>query len=132
MKGARKYLKILLWLIAIHSFCVAFLLILLGDEGMAIFGFPGGNRFFQVQGGVFHIVMCVAYVLASLDIKKSRPLIIFIVSAKFIATFYLLAYYLLFDPILTILLSGLADGIMGIAVLLLWQKLKKGKEPANA
>ncbi|MCK5079164.1 MAG: hypothetical protein KAR09_04440 [Bacteroidales bacterium] len=122
MKLAEKYLKILLWLIAIHSLTVAFLLICLGENGILYFGFPSGNKFFQVQGGVFHIVMSVAYVFAALNTGNSRLLIIFIITAKFIATVYLLIYYFLFDPLITILLSGIADGLMGLAVLLLWQK----------
>lgn len=125
MKNSSKYLKIFLWLIAIHSFTVSLLLIFLGNEGIRFFGFPEGNQFFQVQGGVFHLVMCVAYILASLNIGKNALLIIFIISAKFIATAYLLIYYLFFDPVITILLSGLADGLMGLLVLLLWNVYNK-------
>jgi len=66
--------------------------------------------------------MSMAYVIAALNTVNSRLIIIFIIMAKLIATVYLLIYYFLFDPIITILLSGIADGLMGIAVLLLWQK----------
>ena len=57
--------------------------------------------------------------------NKNTSLIIFIISAKFIATFYLLLYYFLTDAILTILLSGIADGLMGFAVLLLWRSTRE-------
>lgn len=118
------YLRILLWLIALHSFTVAFLLILLGEECMQFFGFPAGNAFFQVQGGIFHIVMCVAYILAAVNLGQSRLLIIFIITAKSIAATYLMLYYFLVNPILLVLVSGIADGLMGLAVLLLWRRTK--------
>ncbi len=128
MKQASKYLKILLWLIAIHSFTAGLFLIFLGEEGIQIFGFPAGNQFFQLQGGVFHIVMCVAYILASLDVPWNRKLIIFIISAKFIAFVYLLIYYFLFDHIMMVLISGIADGLMGLLVFLLWKESRKGAD----
>jgi len=125
MKQAPRYLKILLWLIAIHSFTAGSFLIFLGEDGIQYFGFPSGNPFFQVQGGVFHIVMCVAYILASLDVHRNKNLIIFIISAKTIATIYLLIYYFLIDTILMILLSGLADGLMALLVFILWKNSRK-------
>jgi hypothetical protein len=121
-KAPSAYLRILLWLIALHSFTVAVLLILLGEECMQFFGFPAGNAFFQVQGGIFHIVMVVAYLIAATKLSSSRLLIIFIVTAKSIAATYLLLYYFLVMPIMVVLLSGIADGLMGLAVLLLWRQ----------
>ena len=49
MGKAGKYLRLLLWLIALHSFTAGCLLILLGNNGISYFGFPEGNQFFQVQ-----------------------------------------------------------------------------------
>jgi len=82
MKQAEIYLKILLWLIAIHSFTVAIFLIFLGPDGIRFFGFDSGNPFFQAQGGVFHMVMCVAYIMASKKPLKRSDLILFIIVAK--------------------------------------------------
>lgn len=127
MIQAEKYLKILLYLIAIHSFSVACFLILLGEEGIRYFGFDSGNRFFQVQGGIFHIVMCMAYVLATINLRHNAKLILFIIIAKSIATIYLLMYYFLVTHVITILLSGLADGLMGLAVFLLWNSIPNKK-----
>ena len=124
MKNAGKYLSVLLWLIALHSFTAGILLITLGNEGIKFFGFPEGNQFFQVQGGVFHLVMCVAYILASYDTANSR-LIIFIILAKLIALVYLLAYFFFIEAVSTILLSGLADGMMALLVWYLWRSSKK-------
>jgi len=125
MKQAEIYLKILLRLIAVHSFSVAMCLILLGQDGIKFFGFDSGNPFFQVQGGVFHIVMCVAYILASLDPLKKTDLIFFIIAAKFIASLYLCIYYFVIAPVPAILLSGVADGLMSLVVYLLYQAARK-------
>lgn len=115
--------KILLWLIAIHSCVAGLLLIILGDEGMQFFGFMDGNAFFQVQGGVFHLVMCVAYVMAAMNLKKSKQLIIFIILAKTIALLYLLAYFIFIDQILVVLISGIADGLMALMVYFFYRRL---------
>lgn len=131
MKNVSMHLRLLLRLIALHSFIVAILLISLGNEGIQYFGFSEGNPFFQVQGGVFHIVMCVAYIIASLDVIQNRNLLIFIIIAKFIATLYLILYYCLSAAILTILLSGIGDGIMGLAVLFLFLELHANQAKYN-
>jgi hypothetical protein len=120
MRKAGKYLHILLWLIALHSFIAGCLLILLGNSGISYFGFPEGNQFFQVQGGVFHLVMCVAYILAAKEPSNSK-LIILVILAKSIAFTYLLIYYFAVDPIITVLLSGIADGVMAFLVWFLWR-----------
>ncbi|MEE4255583.1 MAG: hypothetical protein V2I47_00950 [Bacteroidales bacterium] len=121
-----KYLSFFLWLLALHSFTVALFLIFLNEEGIRYFGFNGGNPFFQVQGGVFHIVMCGAYILAAIDPGSCRKLIIFIIGAKTIALVYLLVYYFFIDGITMVLVSGLADGMMALIVFLLWKKDKAG------
>jgi hypothetical protein len=119
-----KYLRIFLWLVALHSFVVALLLILLNEDGVRYFGFNGGHPFFQVQGGVFHIVMCVAYLLAASDLPKAKKLIIFIVSAKTIAMIYLMIYYVFVSPITILLIAGLGDGIMALIIFWLWRTIK--------
>lgn len=128
MPRAEKYLRILLWLIAFHSLVAGILLTGLDEKGIGFFGFSGGSSFFRVQGGVFHLVMCLAYLLAASAPLKNKGLLIFIVSAKFIALAYLLLYYFIVDPILTLLLSGLGDGFMGLLVWLLWRKASSETE----
>jgi hypothetical protein len=134
MSNTANILKILLWLIALHSFIVGLILISTGNAGMQYFGFKEGNEFFQVQGGVFHLVMCTAYIIASLNLEKSKGLIIFIILAKTIATLYLLIFYFLIDDVITILLAGIGDGLMGLLVYILYFKMltKKSMEDFNA
>ena len=61
--GLYKLLRIFLALVALHSFCVGLGLIIMPFEYFTFFGYEGyQGLFFKVQGGVFHIVMCGAYV----------------------------------------------------------------------
>ena len=61
-------LKIFLILVAIHSFCVGLGLILIPLDYFDLFGFyEYSGNFFKIQAGVFHIIMCGAYVLAARD-----------------------------------------------------------------
>lgn len=132
MKNALKYIKILLWLIALHSFVVSILLLVLGPEEIKVFGFSEGNAFFQVQGGVFHLVMVVAYVIAAINPLTNRNIIIFIIVAKAIATIYLLMYYFMAEPVITVLLSGIVDGLMGLLLLLLWNLAVKKSDAGGS
>ena len=112
-------LRVFLWLVALHSLGVGVMLIALPPSVMASFGYATvTERFFQVQGGVFHFVMVVAYVMAARDLRGGDPLGVFASTVKFMATVFLVVYWLAVDPILVVLLSGLGDGAM--AVLLWW------------
>ena len=119
-----KYLKVFLWLVALHSFCVGMGLILIPLAYYDMFGF--GNYqgdFFKIQAGVFHLVMVTAYILGAYDPVKYRVLIIFAILAKFTATLFLLGYSLFIDMIWTVLVSGIADALMGLILLGLYRKL---------
>ncbi|OQX77633.1 MAG: hypothetical protein B6D61_06890 [Bacteroidetes bacterium 4484_249] len=76
-----KLLKLFLWLIAIHSFMVGMLLIFLPAADLAFFGFNVIEKFFSIQGGVFHVVMSIAYVIAATNHSKSDLLIYFSIAA---------------------------------------------------
>lgn len=118
-------LKTFLWLVAIHSFVVGLVLILLPPNNLAYFGFEIIEKFFSTQGGVFHIVMSFAYGLAAYKIGNSDLLILFSIAAKLTATLFLLSYYIFKSSILIILFSGLGDFIMGILLLILYLNYKK-------
>lgn len=113
------HLNILLWLIAIHSLGVGLVLIVLSPSALELFGYVGySGRFFQMQGGVFHVVMVIFYLLAARALPDTT-LVDAIVAVKLMAAVFLVSYYLFFEPISVIMLSGLADGGMGLAVLVL-------------
>ena len=119
-----RYLRIFLWLVAIHSFCVGLGLMLIPLEYYDIFGFGNyhGN-FFKIQAGVFHLVMVLAYLFAAMDPVKHRVMIIFSILAKFTATIFLLGYSFFGDMIWMVLVSGIADFLMGLILLFFYLKL---------
>ncbi len=119
-----KLLRIFLYLIALHSFCVGLGLIIIPFEYFGFFGFEGyhGN-FFRVQGGVFHIVMCGAYLPAAIDPVRNSLLIRFSIFAKFTATVFLLSYCLIVETVWMVLVSGGMDFFMCLLLLWFYRKL---------
>ncbi|MCX6251139.1 MAG: hypothetical protein NTX61_10350 [Bacteroidetes bacterium] len=118
-------LKWILWLIALHSIGFGISLIVLPISVIEYFGFDLQEKFFAVQGGVFHIVVSLAYIMAALDLAHSRKLIILSCTAKFMATIFLLSYFFFGRPIFMVIFSGFADFLMGLAILLLYLQYKK-------
>ena len=111
--------QLALALIAFHSFMVGLALIALPFEILSWFGFTvDPYRFFSTQGGVFHIVMSVAYLLAARQPLREPSLLIFIIAAKWIAFFFLGIYFLFAEMVPVIALSAVSDGLMGLVVLL--------------
>jgi len=125
LSSKAQMLRIFLWLIAVHSFVVGIVLIILPGESLAFFGFEIIEKFFSTQGGVFHIVMSIAYGLAAEKLGKSDLVIYFSIAAKFIATIFLFSYFLLKNFILVVAFSGAGDLIMGILLLVLFVNYKK-------
>ena len=124
-----KLLRLLLYMLSIHSICVGLALIATPGDTFAYFGYqPVSERFFPVQGGVFHIVMGIAYYLAARSINKYHGLIILTIIVKLSATIFLISYYLFIQQIWMILISGIVDALMAIVVILVFQQFKKGKD----
>lgn len=120
-----KVIRAFLILVAIHSSVVGINLISFPSEWMQKFGFNQINEsFFKAQGGVFHIVMTVAYLLGAWKPVEYRILIIFAVIAKFIATIFLITYFFTNGSTIVILLSAISDFLMGLILLYLFLKLK--------
>lgn len=119
----KKYLAYFLYLTGIHSIAVGIGLILLPPSLLELFGFIDYKEsFFQAQGGVFHIAMSVAYIMAGRDVLKSINLIQFIIVVKFLAFTFLIIYYFFVMSAWLILASGIGDGLMGLIVLILYQR----------
>ena len=119
-----KLFRILLQLIALHSLLVGLGLILLPFGALSWLGFTvDPYRFFSTQGGVFHVVMCIAYWMAARDPLNERSLLIFIISAKWIALLFLSLYYLFMEMVLVVALSAVSDGLMGLLVLFFFLEL---------
>ena len=135
IKNPRSRLSLLLILVAIHSFCVGVGLIIRPAELMQLFGFGTCyERFFPTQGGVFHIVMVVAYLMAAINVDENHSLIIYSIIVKIMATVFLFIYFIAVEQIWLVLMSGFSDGVMGIAIyvaLILYIKSKKKSEFIN-
>ena len=124
MLNYKRITSIFLYLVAIHSFCVGLLLVILPAEIISIFGFNEVHKnFFQVQGGVFHLIVCFAYIAGALNPIQNRLLINFAIFAKITAFLFLFSYYLFVPSILSVLLSGIVDLLMGIILLFLISKV---------
>lgn len=121
----KKLLVITLWLIAIHSIWIGIGMILLPSEWIAYFNIvPSEHRFFITQGGVFHIVMAVAYGMAASNLVKNEVLITFSIIVKFCATLFLLIYFIFVNQFGIIFLSGIGDFCMGLVLLVVYKKYK--------
>ena len=131
MKGINnlKYLKYFLWIVAIHSLAVGAGLIIMPVFMMEYLGFGiCPERFFRAQGGVFHIAMAVGYAMAAYNPERFRGLVILSIIVKFIATIFLLTYFVFVSSIILILLSMVSDFFMGIIVLYLYRKSETDRE----
>lgn len=121
-----KLFSVFLLIVAIHSILVGIGLIVLPASAFEFLGFQKTfDRFFSTQGGVFHIVMAVGYAMAAYDLKRFECLIIFSIIIKFIATVFLIVYFLTKSSQLLIIISGISDFIMGLVILFLYSKLKQ-------
>lgn len=115
--NSRLLLQWVLWLIAIHSICFGLALIIFPSGWISFFGFQLQEKFFADQGGVFHLIISLAYIMAALSPENSRKLIILSCVTKFTAALFLFSYFLFDKPIFMVLVSGIGDLLMGLAIL---------------
>ena len=121
-----KILAVLLWLLSFHSFLFGAGLIGLPTSVFEFLGYKSTfDRFFSTQGGVFHIVMAVGYTMAGYDKKRFECLITFSILVKFMATIFLVIYFIIISSQLLIIFSGISDFIMGLVLLFLYIKLRQ-------
>lgn len=119
----RIQLILFLWIVTLHSFFVGLGMIFLPIAIVNYFGFSIEQwHFFLVQGGVFHIVMSIAYFFGAKQVDYSSDFIIFAIIAKFIATIFLVIYSIFIAAIPLIILSGLGDFTMGLILLILLRR----------
>jgi hypothetical protein len=113
-------LKWILWLVAIHSICFGISLVILPIPVIELFGFHLTEKFFADQGGVFHLVVAVAYIWAAIDLKNSFKMIVLSCTAKYVATVFLLSYFFFVDHKFMVIFSGIADFLMGFTIMILY------------
>ncbi len=118
-----KQLKIFLKLVALHSFAVGIGLIILPPVYLEYFGLYGyKTSFFQAQGGVFHFVMCMAYLIAAKYLDKSPGMVHFVIMAKSMAVIFLLTYFVFLESSWMLIASAFGDGIMALIMYLLYRQ----------
>ncbi len=121
----RKRVFLMLWLMSIHSFGVALGLMFLPTKLLPLFGFYGySGRFFQIQSGVFHVVMAAAYLMAAYQTERSPGLVQFSIYAKTIAFAFLITIYFFYTAGWMVLFSALADGLMALILYLLYREYR--------
>ena len=121
-----KVTQVFMTLVTLHSFIVGLLLLIIPYEYLSIFGFREiDHNFFQAQGAVFHFVMCIAYFMVILNPHKNQNLMLFSFYAKMTATVFLLIYFFFVTEVITVLLSGIGDFLMGLIILFLYRFLQK-------
>jgi hypothetical protein len=126
----RRLLPLLLLGIALHSFVAGVLLIVLSPRDLQAFGFAlVGEPFFKAQSGVLHILMAAIYVVGARDPVRHRAFILFAIAVKLTAFVFLALYYLLAGRILTVLLSGIADGLMAAALVVALRLAHPSEQP---
>lgn len=112
-----KRLSFFLLMVAVHSFAVGTLLIIQPAALIKLMGFRDIHEpFFPCQGGVFHVIMAIAYVYGAMDIRKNKILIVYAIIVKMAAAGFLLSYYFFMDRLGVVLLSGVVDFLMGAAI----------------
>ena len=124
----RKILQWILWLIAIHSICFGLALIILPIDFIELFGFRLQEKFFADQGGVFHLIISAAYIMAARNPEGSGRLIFLSCFTKFSAAVFLVSYFIFERHILMVFFSGIGDFLMGLAIYLSYRLFLKNKE----
>ena len=123
IKYPDKALSMILWLVAVHSILMGLALIFQPAILMEWSGFKSGyERFFPAQGGVFHLLMAVAYSLGATDSRKYHFLIVFSVIVKAVATVFLIVYCITVEFKWIILVSGIGDGVMGTSIFIAFRR----------
>jgi len=103
-------------LIALHSFVVGVFLVFVPEWGARFGGFGAVSPlFFARQAGAFHFVAATAYLV---EYFRYRGVLLLVVT-KSVAVVFLLMTSVVDTVPWVVPLSGVADGFMGLAVVLL-------------
>jgi hypothetical protein len=112
-----KLLSTVLVLVAIHTLAFGITLIAQPAVLMNFAGFnPDCDHFFPAQGGVFHLLMFVVYLMGATHIEKYYYFIVFSIFVKAVATLFLTIYCFAAEFKWMIFLSGISDGVMGLMI----------------
>ncbi|MEI7662542.1 MAG: hypothetical protein WCK34_10100 [Bacteroidota bacterium] len=113
----RKLMQWVLALVACHSIGFGLALIVLPVDILELFGFHLYEKFFAVQGGVFHLIISAAYIMAAMQPESSGKLIFLSCFTKFSATIFLFLYFFCEKMIIMVFFAAIGDFLMGLAIL---------------
>lgn len=112
--------RILIILVALHSYLVGAMLFAVPEWALRFGGWSGIEPvFFGRQAGVFHFALATAYLL---EFFRYRGISVMLV-AKCIAVVFLLGFWLLTPQPWAVLVSGVGDGLMALVVLLVHRRV---------
>lgn len=110
-------LSLFLRLVAGHSMLVGIFLVLQPPALIRMMGLGVIHEpFFPCQGGVFHMVMAIAYLYGAADIQKNKNMVIYAVIVKMTAALFLFTYFFFIERLSIVLLSGIIDLFMGAVI----------------
>jgi len=126
-----KLLSTVLVLVAIHSLGMGLILIV---QPAVLMKFAGFNldceHFFPTQGGVFHLLMSVVYLIGATHVEKYHHFIVFSIFVKAVALLFLMMYCFAAEFKWIVFLSGIGDGVMGLMIFLAFQHYLRSKKLA--
>ena len=124
-----KLLSTVLGLVAIHSLGMGLTLIVQPAVLMEFAGFSSDcEHFFPTQGGVFHLLMFVVYLMGAIHIEKYHYFIVFSIFVKAVATFFLTIFSFTVEFKWIVFLSGVADCVMGLMIFWVFQYYLRSKK----
>lgn len=110
-----RLLRLLVWLIAAHSFVVGLVLLFGSGWGLRLGGWTElPPVFFPMQGGAFHLVVAIGYVL---EYERHRTVTLLLI-AKTIGVLFLVGVWLWSGRTLpwAVPMSAVGDAAMGVGV----------------
>lgn len=113
--------KILIYLIALHSFIVGIMLMFFAEWAVAFAGWDGAEPIFFIwQAGAFHFVLAAGYLV---EYSKHRTVSMLLI-AKTSAFVFLIGGSLLAATPWSVWFSGFADGAMALVAFLVHRAVK--------
>jgi len=117
----RRLEAIVVVLVAVHSYAVGAMLLVIPSLATRLGGWPAVQPlFFPRQGGVFHLVVATGYLL---EYRRHRGVTL-LVTAKTAAAVFLLTHALIAPETWLVPVLGAGDALMGALVLLLHRRLR--------
>ena len=122
MKLSETHERILIILIALHSFAVGAMLMFAAKWAVRFAGWQGADPIFFIwQAGAFHFVLATGYLV---EYARSRTIVLLLI-AKSVAFVFLVGGSLLVETPWSVWFSGFADGAMALVAFLVHRTVKR-------